>query len=332
MSYAIKFNIYPSSPGSKAGHVNVSFYNNGVRVATYGFNVNRDTNPSFADQFSLGMNFDGKVYREDQYVDPAQGYIDGQNYLSKEIAVSEAGYNAALAHAENGVSIVSNYALVIQSCFTFAQEIFVLSGAAAHGLETFYDRFSYAERAEFLSWMHLGEIFLKPAYLWAFYSSLVLMTAGNPITLSLAVALMAWHASQEVLKAVLRDPLVLDLDGDGVEVTALAGSSVHFDFDQDGFAERTGWVSPDDGILVIDRNGNGIVDGAAELFGSATQDGFEVLEALNTNGDGVIDAQDEDFAELRIWQDADGDGVSDAEELITLQEADIVAIRHAGVA
>ena len=326
MAYTIKFNIYPSSPGSKAGHVNVSFYNNGVYQGTFGFNVDHATNPSFADQFILGSNFDGKVFREDQYIDPSQGYIDGQTYLSKEITVSEAGYNAALAYAENALNVVSNYALVIQSCFTFAQDIFVLSGAAAHGLETFYDRFTTAERLQYYSWMHLGEVFIKPAYLWAFYSSLVLMTAGNPIAVSLVVALMAWHAGQEVLKAVLRDPLVLDLDGDGVEVTALAGSSVHFDYDQDGFAERTGWVSPDDGILVIDRNGNGIVDGAAELFGSATQDGFEVLETLDTNGDGVIDAEDEDFAELRIWQDADGDGVADAGELITLQEANIVAI------
>jgi hypothetical protein len=47
------------------------------------------------------------------------------------------------------------------------------------------------------------------------------------------------------LLKLLSDPLILDLDGDGVEVTALAGSTTYFDYDQDGFAERTGWVSPD---------------------------------------------------------------------------------------
>ena len=124
----------------------------------------------------------------------------------------------------------------------------------------------------------------------------------------------------------LRDPLVLDLDGDGVEVTNLSGSTVAFDFGGDGFAERTGWVSPDDGFLVIDKNQNDSVDSASELFGSPSQDGFEVLETLDTNGDARIDAQDEEFTKLRVWRDLDGDGASDAGELQTLADAGIVAI------
>jgi hypothetical protein len=68
------------------------------------------------------------------------------------------------------------------------------------------------------------------------------------------------------LQNLLHDPLVLDLDGDGVEVSSLVGSSVHFDYGGDGFRELTGWVSADDGILAIDDNGNGIVDNGLELF------------------------------------------------------------------
>ena len=81
----------------------------------------------------------------------------------------------------------------------------------------------------------------------------------------------------------------------GVELSGTANSCAHFDYGQDGFAERTGWVKPDDGILVIDDSLNGTVDGAGELFGSPTQDGFEVLETLDSNHDGVIDASDADF-------------------------------------
>lgn len=128
------------------------------------------------------------------------------------------------------------------------------------------------------------------------------------------------------LLQLLGDPLVLDLDSDGVELTALAGSSVHFDYDGDGLAERTGWVSPDDGILVLDRNGNGAVDGGAELFGSATQDGFAVLETFDSNGDGKIDALDAAFGQMRIWRDLDQDGVVDAGEMQTLTEAGIASI------
>jgi len=53
-----------------------------------------------------------------------------------------------------------------------------------------------------------------------------------------------------------QDPLVIDLDGDGIELKSLQDSNVRFDLDGDGFAERTGWVGPDDGLLAVDSNGN----------------------------------------------------------------------------
>lgn len=50
-------------------------------------------------------------------------------------------------------------------------------------------------------------------------------------------------------------PLVLDLDGDGVE-TIGTDSKVYFDHDKNGFSENTGWVGKDDGLLVRDINGD----------------------------------------------------------------------------
>jgi hypothetical protein len=129
-----------------------------------------------------------------------------------------------------------------------------------------------------------------------------------------------------VLIHMLKDPIVLDLDGDGVALSPLNGSDVHFDFAGDGFAEKTGWVSASDGILAIDDNANGVIDNGLELFGSSTQDGFAVLEKLDANGDGKIDAQDVDFSKLKVWQDANQNGVSDAGELKTLSELGIVSI------
>lgn len=125
---------------------------------------------------------------------------------------------------------------------------------------------------------------------------------------------------------VFHDPLILDLNGDGIHLSPLAGSTVHFDYDGDGFAERTGWVSADDGILVRDANGNGVADDVSELFGSSTQDGYAVLETFDTNGDGKIDASDAVFSTLRVWRDLDQDGVSDAGEMMTLAEVGIVSI------
>ena len=62
-------------------------------------------------------------------------------------------------------------------------------------------------------------------------------------------------------------PLALDLDGDGVETTTVE-SGVYFDHDDNGFAEKSGWVGKDDGLLVRDINNNGLIDDGTELFGN----------------------------------------------------------------
>ncbi|WNJ88715.1 hypothetical protein [Bosea sp. 685] len=132
------------------------------------------------------------------------------------------------------------------------------------------------------------------------------------------------------LKRVI-DPLVFDLDGDGISLISIDNANnsiplIHFDYDNDGFAELTGWVSPNDGMLALDLNNNGTIDNGAELFGTPSRDGYEVLETYDTYRDGVIDAKDAIFADLKIWRDLDSDGITDAGELQTLAEAGITSI------
>ncbi|HTU12058.1 MAG TPA: calcium-binding protein [Allosphingosinicella sp.] len=122
------------------------------------------------------------------------------------------------------------------------------------------------------------------------------------------------------------DPLVLDLDGDGLELTTEQNSRVYFEFDNDGFAERTGWVREDDGLLALDANANGKIDNVTELFGNQTTSGFTMLAAHDLNMDGVIDASDAVYANLRVWRDLDQDGVTDSGELFTLAGLGISAI------
>ena len=70
------------------------------------------------------------------------------------------------------------------------------------------------------------------------------------------------------------DPLTIDMDGDGlIEVSSVA-NGVHFDFWGDGFAEKTGWVNADDGMLVHDLDADGLIEGVSEMFGSAFPLGF----------------------------------------------------------
>jgi hypothetical protein len=133
-----------------------------------------------------------------------------------------------------------------------------------------------------------------------------------------------------------RDPIILDLDGDGLETVGLA-SNIHFDHDGDGVLTRTGWVGKNDALLVWDRNANGTIDTGAELFGDFTPlpngtlapNGFAALAALDANGDGVIDASDPAFAELKLWRDADQNGATGTGELISLLDAGIVSLNLA---
>ena len=116
---------------------------------------------------------------------------------------------------------------------------------------------------------------------------------------------------RNALDFILRsDPLTLDLDADGIETTS-ANTGITFDFDGDGLKTGTGWVKGDDGFLVLDRNGNGTIDTGRELFGVDTVkrngqkavNGFDALSDLDSNADGVFDAKDAQFANVRVWED-----------------------------
>jgi hypothetical protein len=146
-------------------------------------------------------------------------------------------------------------------------------------------------------------------------------------------------ANKTYLTSNLASPLVLDLNGDGVQTTDTA-NGVRFDLTATGQASQVGWVAGGDGLLAIDRNHDGQINSGAELFGNATTlangskaaDGWAALAELDSNGDGMVDASDTVFADLRVWVDADHDGKTDAGELKSLQDAGItaVAVAHDG--
>ncbi|ROR22846.1 Ca2+-binding RTX toxin-like protein [Comamonas sp. BIGb0124] len=126
-------------------------------------------------------------------------------------------------------------------------------------------------------------------------------------------------------------PLILDLDGDGIETLAQTTSGIHFDHDGNGFAERTGWVARDDGLLVRDLDGNGHIDRGLELFGNYSrlasganaEHGFSALAESDANDDGSIDLAEAEAAGLRVWRDLNSDGITDAGELLTFGEAGV---------
>ena len=138
-----------------------------------------------------------------------------------------------------------------------------------------------------------------------------------------------------------RDPLILDLDGDGTELTA-SNSAVLFDHNADGIKTGSQWARPDDCILVRDLNGNGLIDSGRELFGDQTvytsgplfgqtaANGFAALKALDKDAaglsDGIFNASDVAYADLKVWRDLNQDGISQSNELLGLAESGVSAI------
>ncbi|WP_095193968.1 calcium-binding protein [Pseudomonas sp. Irchel 3A7] len=125
-------------------------------------------------------------------------------------------------------------------------------------------------------------------------------------------------------------PIVLDVDASGtIELAALNGSgSVYWDIDNDGFTEAAGWITGGDGLLCADANSDGTIT-HSELFGNnATYaNGYLKLDAAyDSNNDNFITSADTNFGNLRVWVDANADGLSQSGELYTLAGLGITSI------
>lgn len=174
---------------------------------------------------------------------------------------------------------------------------------------------------------------------------------GAPVTdpvpyLSDTLRYSAFNAGANAIQNI--DPLVLDLDGDGVELSSWIEKNIFFDTVGDGKLHQTGWVADKDGILSLDLNGNGKIDDITETLSvhfnaGATPknyvDGIAALASLAQAGATVFSRATSRtnsatghlyFDELRVWIDANHDAKTDAGELKSLDQLGIASISLVG--
>lgn len=108
------------------------------------------------------------------------------------------------------------------------------------------------------------------------------------------------------------DPILFDLNGDGIQTTSTPYQGRNYDYNNDGFAEKIAWAANGDGVLVCDTNNDGQIQGSSDIVLTST------LCEYDTNEDGVIDANDDNFNNLKIMK-VDG-------SILSMEEAGIASI------
>ncbi|AII48940.1 hypothetical protein KR52_07270 [Synechococcus sp. KORDI-52] len=127
------------------------------------------------------------------------------------------------------------------------------------------------------------------------------------------------------------NPISIDLNSDGKINYLSRGEGQSFEDVETNVVSNIAWVAPDDGLLVIDADQSGTINQTKEFAftewsDQAKTDLEAVAEVFDTNQDGVLSEQDEQFANFAVWQDLNSDAKTDEGELLTLSELGIESI------
>jgi hypothetical protein len=125
-------------------------------------------------------------------------------------------------------------------------------------------------------------------------------------------------------------PVVIDLNRDG----ELRYGQVTMDVNGDGALDVTKWAGAQDGVLVWDKFGDGLVhDNSQYAFAQYDTDSSNgatdlsgLADKFDTNLDGLFNSADTLFADFKVWQDANQNGVSDDGEVKSLADWGITEI------
>ncbi len=125
-------------------------------------------------------------------------------------------------------------------------------------------------------------------------------------------------------------PIVMDLNGNGIELIRPEDSNMFADINGDGWRERIGWAADEDGVLTFDANRDGRITESAEVSFVGYKEGartdLDGLAAFDTNGDGKLDTGDAAWSQFGVLRDANGNGRQDEGELVSLDQLGITGV------
>ena len=133
------------------------------------------------------------------------------------------------------------------------------------------------------------------------------------------------YSGTKVTLAAPVAPVVLDLNRDGT----LSYTQQLMDVNTDGVQDFSAWAAGQDGVLVWNKFGDGLVHDKSQYAFSqhmGQTDLQGLAEQFDSNHDGVLDGRDAQFGEFMVWQDANGNGVADAGETRSLDAVGIRAL------
>jgi hypothetical protein len=281
-----------------------------VKVSTVDGSAKRTSTDMSNQEIMAGGKFDVRNY---------WGQVVGVYYDQIPNNLSSISYGT---HAATGpTAMTADYALVGNDCRIDADGSIMVKVAAGQTSSSTFSLEAWQERVYVDR-----DIFPNGGYKETAWESMTLRLSDSS-NANVAITCSDLNVNiGDTTCYTLFSPIALDLDGNGIQTTALIDSKGTFDLLGTGTAVHSGWLSSGDAFLAIDANGNGKVDDISELFGGNKGEGFAKLATFDTNADGVVDASDADFAKLLVWQDLDGNHQTDAGELRTLAEAGIASL------
>jgi hypothetical protein len=133
------------------------------------------------------------------------------------------------------------------------------------------------------------------------------------------------RAVTPILVPLADDTLLSDLVDTNATVT--------FDLDGSGTPRPWSWITPKAAWLVFDRDAQGQITSALQMFGNVTfwifwRDGYAALSSLDDDHDGAL--QGPELQGIALWHDQNANGVSEPGEVRPVADWGLTAISCRG--